>query len=210
VRVELAATVRSVEHAEHGVTCRTVDGRRVAARALVVAVPINCLGTIAFDPPLPRRVAEAAGANAGAALKVVMLARGVKPHGIAVGVGHGLHWWYVDDEVDGLTRITGFGWQTPGFDPASPVDVGRALAAFFPEAVLVEFLGHDWIGDPASRGTWLTSAPGRLDLIDPDRFAPCGAIAFAGSDVAREHAGWFDGAVTSGAAAARHLLARAP
>jgi monoamine oxidase len=205
VQVELGATVESVALAEDAVTCRAPGGRIWSGRALVVAVPINCLPAIAFDPPLPARIAEAAGANAGAALKVVMLARGVAPHGIAVGAGHGLHWWYADDEVDGLVRITGFGWQAEGFDPSDRADVKRALAAFFPEAELVAHLHHDWIGDPASRGTWLTAPAGHVDLVDPARFRPLGRIAFAGSDVAEHDAGWFEGALTSAAAAVRHL-----
>jgi monoamine oxidase len=141
-------------------------------------------------------------------LKVVLLARGVAPHGIGVGIGHGLHWWHVDDEADGLVRITGFGWETPEFDAASREHVARALAAFFPEAELVDHLSHDWIADAAARGTWLTSPAGRLDLVDPLRFRAHDRIVFAGSDVAEQHAGWFEGALASGGLAARNLAAR--
>ena len=208
VAVKTRAAVTSVAVRGDTVTCRAHDARTWSARGLVVAVPINCLPDIAFEPPLPECVREAAGGNAGAALKVVMLVRGVAPHGIAVGIGHGLHWWYVDDENEGLVRITGFGWETGDFDAADREDVAHALAAFFPEAELVDHRSHDWMGDAASRGTWLTSPAGRLDLIDPARFRPHGLIAFAGSDVAEQHAGWFEGALSSGAAAARHLAAR--
>jgi monoamine oxidase len=205
VHLETGVTVGSVSVADSMVTCHGRDGCSHTARGVVIAVPVNCLPAIAFEPPLPERVREAAGMNAGAALKVVLLVRGVAPHGIAVGAGEGLHWWYADDEADGLVRLTGFGWQTDGFDPSKRDDVARALAAFFPEAELVDHLAHDWIGDDASRGTWLTSPAGRLDLFEPGRFAPHGPIVFAGSDVAEQHAGWFEGALASGAAAARHM-----
>lgn len=208
VDVETGTAVDAVAIAGDTVTCRAGDGRTWSARGVVVAVPINCLPDIAFDPPLPERVREAAGANAGAALKVELLARGVAPHGIAVGIGHGLHWWYVDAEAEGLVRITGFGWESAGFDAASSDDVARALAAFFPEAELVDHRSHDWIADTAARGTWLTSPAGRLDLVDPARFHPHGRIVFAGSDVAERHAGWFEGALASAANAARDLAAR--
>jgi monoamine oxidase len=213
VEVETGVEVGDVTSDATGATCRSRDRRVWRAAALIVAVPVNCLPTLRFSPALPDRIREAAGANAGAAVKVVLLARGVRPHGIAVGVGEGLHWWYIDDDLDGVVRITGFGWQDPAFDPSRRGDVERALAAFFPEARLVDYACHDWLGDPASRGTWLTAPAGRLDLVDPHRFRPFGRVAFAGSDVAEEEAGWFEGALRSGAAAAAHvtrLLASTP
>jgi hypothetical protein len=134
-----------------------------------------------------------------------MLTRGVAPHGLAVGIGPGLNWLYADTERDGATLITGFGWEDPGFDADDRGCVERALRTFFPEAELVDWTHHDWISDPASRGTWLTAPAGRPDLVDPSRFGPVGRIVFAGSDVATEEAGWFEGALRSGAAAARHV-----
>jgi len=61
---------------------------------------------------------------------------------------------------------------------------------------------------PPRAAPWLTSPAGRLDLVDPARFQPHGRIVFAGSDVAEQHAGWFEGALASAANAARELAAR--
>jgi monoamine oxidase len=69
----------------------------------------------------------------------------------------------------------------------------------------VQFTHHDWVGDERSLGTWLTAPAGQADLVDPARFAPFACVAFAGSDVAHEEAGWFEGALISGAAAAAHI-----
>ena len=209
--VRLGAEIASVSADDDGVTCTTCDGISARGRALVLAVPINCLPAIAFQPPLPERIAQAAGSNAGAAVKVVMLVRGVEPHGIAAGIGFGLHWWYLDDRHAGLTCVTGFGWADPAFEPGRRAHVERALDAFFPEAQLVDWQHHDWIGDHCSRGTWLTASAGHTELIDPARFTPTGRIVLAGSDMAAEEAGWFEGALRSGAAAATAaaaLLAR--
>ena len=205
VEVRLDQTVERISTDDDGVTVSTVAGATIHAAAIIVAVPVNVLPKIAFEPPLPARVADAAGMNAEAAVKVLMLVRGVAPHGIAVGVGEGLHWWYVDDDVDGLVRVTGFGWADPAFDPSDRQHIDRALAAFFPEATLEAFRSHDWIADPASRGTWLTAPAGALDLLDPSRFRAVGRMFFAGSDVAEEEAGWFEGALRSGSAAAREV-----
>lgn len=207
ITVELNTPVAALDVAD-GAVCTTADGRVWRARAVVIAVPVNCLPAIACTPAWPAPVAEAAGANAGSALKVLMLVRGIEPHGIAVGVGEGLHWWYADDAVDEVVRVTGFGWTVDGFDPGSRLDVERALHAFFPEGELVEFTHHDWVGDERSLGTWLTAPAGQAELVDPARFAPFACAAFAGSDVAHEEAGWFEGALVSGAAAAAHVHAQ--
>lgn len=210
VDVRLQTTVTSVAHTPDSVTVTTASGETLAARAVVIAVPINCLPAIEFTPELPSRTAEAAGANAGAAVKVLMLTRNVAPHGIAVGIGPGLNWLYADAEQDGLTLVVGFGWEDASFDTGDRGHVERALTAFYPEAELVDWKSHDWIADPASSGTWLTAPAGNADLVDPSRFAPIGRLVFAGSDVSSKEAGWFEGALISGARAARHIIDSQP
>jgi monoamine oxidase len=203
--VRLRAPVISLGHTAGRVTAETAGGDLLTARAAVIAVPINCLGDIRFTPELPAPTAAAAGQNAGAAVKVLMLARGIEPHGIAVGIGPGLNWLYADTELQGETLVTGFGWEDPVFDPYDRTHVERALQAFFPSAELVDVRAHDWIADTASRGTWLTAPAGRSALIEPVRFRPLDALVFAGSDVSEHEAGWFEGALLSGAKAAEWL-----
>jgi monoamine oxidase len=202
VQVRLGTPVARVQQAADGVVCTTDSGQQLTARAAVIAVPINCLPGIEFTPPLPPPTQEAAGANAGAAVKLLMLARGVPAHGIAVGIGPGLNWLYADREVDGETLVIGFGWDDPEFDPTDRGHVARVLGAFFPEGELIDWRHHDWIHDPRSLGTWLTAPADRADLVDPGRFRPTGRLVFAGSDVAEQEAGWFEGALRSGARAA--------
>jgi len=210
VDVRLSQRLVAVEHGGDRVVCETEGGERFEAEALVVALPLNCLPDVSFSPALPPAVAEAAGTNAGSAVKLVMRVRGVEAHGIAVGIGPGLNWLYADAERDGEVIVTGFGWEDPSFDASDRAHVERALHAFYPEAELIAWRTHDWVGDPASRGTWLTAPAGRPGIVDPDRFLPTGRLCFAGSDVAAEHAGWFEGAVRSGAAAARHVAGLSP
>ncbi|HET6847319.1 MAG TPA: NAD(P)/FAD-dependent oxidoreductase [Gaiellales bacterium] len=209
VDLRLAHRLAAVEHGGDRVVCET-DAGRFEADALVVALPLNCLPDVRFSPALPPSVREAAGSNAGAAVKVVMRVRGVDGHGIAVGIGPGLNWLYADAEQDGEVIVTGFGWQEASFDAADRGHVERALHAFHPGAELIAWRHHDWIGDPASRGTWLTAPAGRPGIVEPDRFGPVGRLCFAGSDVAASHAGWFEGAVLSGAEAARYVAGFRP
>jgi monoamine oxidase len=170
----------------------------------VLALPVNALPAISFDPALPAPTAEAIGSNAGRALKLWLRARGVPEGVLAAGAGEGLHWMYADRTlVGGDVLLLAFGYEDPTFDAASHADVERALRAFFPGAELIAFDHHDWVGDPFSRGTWATATVGRAELLSAERFPPHGRIAFATSDVAPREAGWIEGAFIAGAAAGR-------
>ncbi len=207
VEVRLGTAVTGVAQDRDGVTVTAPDAV-VRARAAVVAVPANVLPDLAFDPPVPDRTREGFGASSGRAVKVWLLTRGVPVRSLAFGRGFGIHWLY-GDRAHGAeqeqTLVVGFGWPADGFDPTSSADLQRALTAFHPQAELLAHTSHDWIADPASRGTWVNTPAGRPEVLRADRFAPFGRVAFATSDVAAHEAGWFEGALVAGAAAARAL-----
>jgi monoamine oxidase len=72
---------------------------------------------------------------------------------------------------------------------------------FAPEAVVRAADSHNWIDDPFSKGVWLSWRPGWVEL--EEEFAePQGRVAFAGSDIAADGAGYMEGAIVSGHAAA--------
>jgi monoamine oxidase len=208
VDLRLGTAVETVEQERHRIAV-TTSGSRMAAEVVVLALPVNVLPTLGFHPPLAPATAEAAGSNAGRALKLWLRASGVPADALAAGAGEGLHWLRCDRELDGDALLIGFGYEDAGFDPASRADVERALRAFFPEGVLVSWDWHDWNRDPFSRGTWATAQPGPdARLLRPDRFPPHERIVFATSDVAESEAGWIEGALVAGAAAAQLALRR--
>ena len=102
----------------------------------------------------------------------------------------------------------GFGYEDPSFDPSDAGQAAGALRALWPEAELVAYDYHDWNADPRSRGTWPTATVGKAELLTPERFPPHGRVYLAGSDVAPHDAGWIEGALLSGAAAAVWALAQ--
>jgi monoamine oxidase len=180
----------------------------IAAGAAILAVPVNLLPHIAFNPPLPPATAEAAGSNAGRAYKIWFRARGVPERSLAAGRGDGIHWLYADRVAGGDTYALGFGYESSGFDPADADQAARALRAFWPDAELIAHDHHDWNADPWSRGTWATATAGRSELLTAARFSPHERIAFATADVAPHEAGWIEGALIAGEAAANWALAR--
>jgi monoamine oxidase len=205
--VRLGAPAAAVTQSPGGVTVELEGGEPLASRTAIVAVPVNVLPHVRFDPPLPPAATVAAGANAGRAVKLWFRARGMPAASLAAGRGAGVDWLYADRSLpDGSVLALGFGYDDPEVDPTDRADVERALHAFWPEAELVAHHVHDWNADPWARGTWLTDPAGRAGLISAASFPPHGRIAFAGSDVAPREAGWIAGALVSGADAARWAL----
>lgn len=208
--VHLDATVTAIEAGAEGISASLQDGRVLTARAAIVAVPVNTLGQIRFDPPLsPPQRALAERGHAGRAVKLLIRARGVAPGTLATGETAGLRWIYADHILpDGATLLVGFALAQDMPSPSADA-VSRALAAAFPEATFEGFDWHDWCADPFARGTWVSPDLDSLPLYDPAHWAGSPQLAFAGSDHASAEQGWFEGALlTAGAAVARldHFL----
>jgi monoamine oxidase len=202
VELRTGTAAAAVRQDDSCVEVVTGDGDSVRGDLAIVALPVNVLPHVRFDPPLPGPTTRAAGTNAGRAIKLWVRARGAPQGALAAGRGEGIHWMIGDRDLDGDALMLGFGYQDPAFDPARRADAERALHAFFPEAELIAWDWHDWNADPWARGTWATATVGAPDLLTPDHFRPHGRISFATSDVASSEPGWIEGALVSGAEAA--------
>lgn len=200
--VRLGMPVVRIEGGSDGVTATLADGTEAGAEAAVVAVPLNTIPAIEFDPPLDERLAAlTAEGHPGRSRKLWLLADGV-PEGLAcLGYGTPFNWLSWEANVGDVRLLVGFAAQ-------EVADPEAAVADYAPGAKIVAVDSHDWITDPWSRGTWLTSRPGWTAAGALDGFREAhGRVVFAGSDVAEEHAGWIAGAIASGRAAVRRVLA---
>jgi len=209
VDVRLDSVVTRIAHDQAGVTVGLADGSSITAAAAVVALPLNLWGDVAFDPPLaePKRRAAATG-HVGEVSKVLAIVRNAPASYLGAG-------WDTPINAAFVTKPANDGHLFMGFSVAPRVDladgeaVAAAVRAHLPDAEVVETAGHDWIADPFSKGTWLSVPPpwftdGTFEaLIETE-----GRLVFAGSDIAREGAGWIEGAVASGIAAARQAGAK--
>jgi monoamine oxidase len=204
----LAAPVRRIAVSGEAVTVTTEDGRSFSARAAVVATGLNPLRHIDFAPPLSEEKRQAAATgHRGRAVKVWAKVTGVPVGVLATGGGTGIEWMFAERETDdGATMLVGFGVAGEQWTPDLPRDLEAALARFFPEATLVAWDWHDWIADPYARGTWVAATVGAADAVAPATWARKGPLAFASSDFAPDQAGWFEGAIACGAAAAEEIL----
>jgi monoamine oxidase len=200
------AAVTKIARTEDDVVAISSNGRSWRATAAVLATGINPLAAIAFEPPLPAAQAAAlAIGHIGASVKVWAKVAGVPVGVLATGGGDGIEWMFAERATpDSATLVVGFGLAAK-FDPAKPGAVERAVARFFPEAKLLAFDWHDWVGDQFARGTWIAPILGSEEALAPATWRRVGSLAFASSDIAAESAGWFEGAIISGLQAADEI-----
>ena len=212
VETRLATPVAAVARKDAHVEVTTRAGETIGARAAVVAVPLNVLGGIEFDPPLSdgKREAIALG-QASRGIKILMRARGdARTHNV---VKRAHPFGYLDSQLlldDGSQFLVGFGPGTPACDPDDLASVQRGLADLLPRFEVVAATAHDWAQDEFSRGTWAIHRPGWYTSYHAEMQRPEGRVVLAGSDLANGWAGFIDGAIESGLRAAtvvRALLA---
>jgi monoamine oxidase len=206
--VILSDPAERLSAAPGGLRLRLASGRELAGRAAVVALPVNTLAQIRFDPPLPEAPARIRRrGHIGRVVKLLIRARGVAPGELASGDALGLRFFWADRlHPDGSTLVIAFALAVDLHDP-SEAHARAALAQAFPEAGLVSLDWHDWQADPFARGVWVAPRAEDEPLHDARHWGPFGPVAFAGSDIAPEEQGWFEGALASAERAA-HEVAR--
>jgi monoamine oxidase len=198
--VHLEAPVARIAAGDDGVEVTGRDGAVHAARVVVVALPVNVLGTLEFDPPLPadKRAAIAAG-QASRGIKVMLRVRGDATAINAIRPGHPFGYLaseQVDD--DGTQLLIGFGPDAAGRDWSDLAALQRDLDAILPGYELFDATAHDWLADEFSQGTWAIHGPGWYGEHHAAMRRPEGRVLLAGSDIANGWAGFIDGAIESG------------
>ncbi|MBV9942248.1 MAG: FAD-dependent oxidoreductase, partial [Solirubrobacterales bacterium] len=146
----LGTAVVAIRHsAPDRVEVETVGGSGFAARAVVVAVPLNALGAIEFTPPLPEDKQRAiALGQASRGIKIFIFARGEPLYQNSIRAGH--PFGYLDTDWlggDGSQLLIGFGIDARRCDPADLPAVQRALEAILPGYEVLDATAHDWLAD---------------------------------------------------------------
>ena len=204
--VRFGTVVTHVAHNDGEVAVTLEDGTRVRADAAVIALPLNVWSDVEFDPPLAEAKRRAADRrHPGQVSKVIaIVSRSPETY---IGAG-----WDTPINAGFVLRPAGRDRLFMGFSVQERVDladsgaVAAAVNAHLPGATVVATDGHDWVGDRFSRGTWLSVPPRWFSDGTFDALAlPEGGLAFAGSDIAPEGAGWIEGAIGSGAAAGAYV-----
>ena len=211
-RVRTSAPVRRISVEGFGVTVESDIGAYACER-VVVAVPPVLARSIAFDPPLPparRHLLERA--FAGSTIKCLALydrpfwrERGLS--GEAVSDRGPIVVAFDNCAADrGAPALLGFSVGAPAREHAARplADRRRAVldrfARWYGEEARspVEYVEHDWSDEPWSRGCPISLfGTGALSEAGAALYAPTGPIHWAGTETAREHHGFLEGALES-------------
>jgi monoamine oxidase len=197
---QLGTPVAAVRARGTRVEVETRAGAVHDAAVAIVAVPLNVLGSIEFEPGLPEGKQEAIALGQGSrGVKIFLHARGAGLRENAIRAGH--PFGYLDTEVlfdDGTQLQIGFGPDADRCDAADHAGVQRALDEILPGFELVAATAHDWLADEYARGTWATHRPGWFTRHHAEMRRPEGRVLIAGSDIANGWSGFIDGAIESG------------
>ncbi|HEY7775249.1 MAG TPA: NAD(P)/FAD-dependent oxidoreductase, partial [Kineobactrum sp.] len=205
--IRLGTPVTHVEQSPTGATVTTVRGEQLQARAVVVAVPLNCLADIEFSPAISEvKLGESRRRHTGSGTKVYARTAGKQP----VFLGHGTQqmplcfaWTEYDDRDSQL--LCGFGASPDLLDVNDDRAIASAFARYLPSVGVEESVSYDWNIDPYSKGTWCMYRPGTLTGSLTELQRPEGHIFFAGADIANGWRGFIDGAIESGATVAQQV-----
>jgi hypothetical protein len=197
---QLETPVAAVRAHGSRVEVETRAGALHEATAAVVAVPLNVLPTIEFEPALSEGKQEAIALGQGSrGVKIFLRTRGTAVRENAIRPGH--PFGYLDTEVlfdDGTQLQIGFGADAERCDASDVPGVQRALDEILPGYELVAATAHDWRADEYARGTWATHRPGWYTRHHAEMRRPAGRVLLAGSDLANGWSGFIDGAIESG------------
>lgn len=218
-RVRPGHRVTSIARSGGGVTIHTTAGEIRAAK-VIVTVPLPLTGRITYDPPLPTtRTALASDTYMGSVYKGVAVyprpfwreraggeflfldkpGRAVFDTGAPGGPGH-------------LCVLVG-GPEARALDRLDAVErrnaVLGALARYLGPDVLEPASWHEkaWHLDEYVGGGYLAlPLPGTSAGIPPIDCTPTDDIHWAGTETARDHAGYLEGAIESGTRVAREVI----
>jgi monoamine oxidase len=203
----LGTPVAAIAQTAGRVEVHTRAGETLAARAAIVAVPLNVLGRISFDPDLsqPKRDALALG-QASRGIKIFLRARGGGRSHNAIRPHHPFGYLDTESELaDGSQLMIGFGPDAARCDPADTAATQRQLDAILPGCELLAATAHDWLRDEFSLGTWAIHRPGWYARHHAAMQTPEGRVLLAGSDIANGWSGFIDGAIETGITSAAKL-----
>jgi pseudooxynicotine oxidase len=203
--LKLANPVSSISQDENGVTVNTRRNETYTAKAVILALPLNCVADIEFSPAISEtKIRVSQERHTGSGTKVYARIEADQP----VMSGHGtidmplnFIWTEYDDPESHI--LVGFGTSPSTLDINNNDAVSDAVQRYLPDAQLIESFGYDWNLDPYSKGTWCMYRPNVFTQDFEELRQAEGRLHFAGGDIALGWRGFIDGAIETGMTTAK-------
>ncbi|MFD6186001.1 flavin monoamine oxidase family protein [Streptomyces goshikiensis] len=206
----LGATVRRVSQTGDGVRVEVEGGESVDASAALIALPMNVLNSVEFEPPLSQVKRTASQErHAGVGRKTFVKVKGdIGNVSVLAPEEQAVNWLVTYARSPQGTWLIVFS-ANPNRLPMTAFDdtagMQEALQPLLPGAEVESIVGWDWANDPLALGTWCIYRPGQLARVLPDLRTTEGRLFFAGADSAAAWRSFIDGAIESGYRAARDI-----
>lgn len=193
-------------------------GKVLEADHVVLAAPPSVWNRIAFDPLLPATLAPQMAVNVKCLIALTgrfWRRAGLTPDLLSDGPVS-LTWDGTDGQPGGAAAMVAFSGANAADEcrewrPASRGE--RYMATLEPvfreiRSSFVRYRFMDWPSDPWSKGSYSFPAPGQVTTQGPTLRGGLGRLHFAGEHTSYAFMGYMEGALESGAAAARRIAQR--
>lgn len=211
--VQFGAAVTDITDDGSKVSITTADGKCKQAKAVVVALPINTLAHVSVSPPLPSAALRMLNdGNPVRASKIWALVKGhIAPFAAMAPPGkHPISAIRVEKRCGDNTLVLCMCADADAVvsGESQLAALQSALRRFTPDIEVLEVACHNWNEDSFSQGGWMMHRPGHFLNGARALREVQGRVIFAGSDIATMNTGFIEGAMSSGAAAAKMALQR--
>ncbi|KAF1851637.1 flavin-containing amine oxidase [Cucurbitaria berberidis CBS 394.84] len=210
-----STAVDRIEDRDGLVRVTSRNGQTWKARKVICTVPLNVLGDISFNPPLPTLKEQAIKEGSVQHCNKVHIdteGADLLSYTAWASPGKGLVAALADNLTPaGDTHLVAFGpspGSVGGIHLHEGVDQLKTAAEYIipTDQKIKRLVYHDWDKDEFSKGTWCFLPPkfvsNYLDALN----RPHGNVLFASADYSDGWRGWIDGAVQSGADSAKYAI----
>ena len=217
-RVLVRTPVRAVALTERGGRVTLGDGKVLEAEHVVLTAPPSVWNKIAFDPVLPAALAPQMATNIKylLALKSPVWRRAELGPEMMTDGPVSLTWHGTDGQRGPGEAMIAFSggpaadicreWTAATRDKNYLAELGKVYKGIAGSFVRSRFM--DWPSDPWAKASYSFPAPGQVTAQGPTLREGIGRLHFAGEYTSYAFMGYMEGALNSGAAAARRIAMR--
>ena len=217
-RVITRMPVRSISMTDRGGRVTLADGKVLEADHVLLTAPPSVWNKIAIDPVLPPALGPQMGTNVKylMALKSAVWRRAeLAPEMLSDGPVS-LTWHGTDGQKGAGEALVAFSggpaadicreWTATQRDRNYLTELNKVYRGITASFVRARFM--DWPSDPWAKASYSFPAPGQVTLQGPTLRQGIGRLHFAGEYTSYAFMGYMEGALNSGAAAARRIAMR--